>query len=1264
MPNGPFVSLHNHTEFSTLDALNKVDDLFDRAKELDHPAVAITDHGVLGSHHDAYVASQRTGVKLIPGIEAYFAPDLSEKKSSHMVLVPKNENGYKNILRLNYEAYNNQASGYMGKMTPRISWEHIEKFNSDIFCLTACSNGLLSKDIVSDNMDAAESNLVRLHSVFRDRLFLEIQPHALKTDDGKVDQVKLNENLINLSRKHDIPFVATCDAHYLDKEHAKYHDMMLAIKDKKPLSDPDRFRYGVQEMYLKSHSEIVDFFGSRIGIMAMNNSLKIASACEEPHYLKSKGAILPQFPVKNQPDYLEFRTWWEENCEELPIDKAYLRYKCVLGFERLTESFSPEKKKEYWNRVKYELSILELRNFSSYMLIVADYVGWAKQNGVTVGSGRGSAAGSLVAFLISITSVDPIKYNLLFERFHNREKKAFPDIDCDFSNPDRVKTYIKDKYGKDYVAQISNWSTMSPKVVLKDVARSLEIGGDKKSAFEIANHLTSIMPDVDTIEEAIDGSGEFAKFMKQYPEVKDYSSKLQNLTRQWSVHAAGVIIGDRPLYEIIPLRIEEDEKTGESITVTQWEKTRVEDYGLVKMDVLGLNTLNVIEDCLKYIRETTESKDIKISDIRLDDPETYKMISRGENIGVFQLESSLSPLCAKIKPTDVDTVAAINALGRPSCPSEQRQSYIRRRFGQDRVRYTHQSLEPVLKDTYGISLYEESMMGIARECAGWDLNEADNLRKLTKLKGKDPQLALKTEANFIKGCMEKWGMSYEDGQKIWDEEISSFSGYGFNRCLIYSQLIRVIQKNESFWEDIEIKDVKIGSTVLSRDEATGKDIPVKVLNNHHNGRQKLFKITLDSGETVECTINHKFRTTDGRMLPLHQVLKEQASIVLRRNENEGLEHRSTSITSFFEIGEFDTYDLEVDHPDHQYYLTNGILTSNSHAISYSIISVQTAWLKCNYPSQFMCALLNGEDPNSDKVQEYLNECKRLGIKIVPPDVNKSAENYKVIEDKVIATGLSAIKGLGPAAISEIMRKQPFNNFTDFIMKGITVSFEGNELTSYEFLKLGKPATKENKVEILPFIGKSSIQSLVRSGAMDSFGRTRKDIFENYDDFRVKLKNGIKKGKSLLEQDFPPPIDEWDRKELLYNEREVLGRTISGNSHEIFSGFFRNMAASFKLKDLNSYKPGSKIRVEAIIKTKVKEFKVKQGKNLGRKFAKYLIEDLFGDTSEITLWMDDYEKYGTKFKDGIPFKAICKVDEYLGQKSLSLSELIEIFGIKE
>ena len=882
MTKAPFVSLHNHTEQgSPLDGMNDVNKLFSRAKEIDHPSLAITEHGTLVSHYDAYKASRKTGVKLIPGIEAYFSPDLSEKKSSHMVLLPMNENGYKNILRLNYESYRNQAVGYMGKMTPRISWDQISEFGSDIFCLTACSNGLLSKDLVSDNDEKAEDNLKRLHGIFSDRLFLEIQPHALKTDDGKVDQNKLNEKLIHLSKKMKIPFVSTCDAHYLDRDHAKYHDMLLAVKDKKPLSDPDRFRYGVQEMYLKTSDEITDFFGEKIAKIAMNNSMKISNFCEEPHYLKSRGAILPQFPVKFQKDYENFKVWWQINCEEVSEDKAYLRYKCIKGFNFFTEGFSPEKKRDYWNRIKYELSVLEMHNFSSYMLIVADYVSWAREAGMGVGPARGSSAGSLVAYFIAITSVDPIKYNLLFERFHNKQKKSFPDIDCDFAEPDRIKSYIREKYGQDYVAQISNWSTMSPKVVIKDVARSLEIGGDKSSAFKLANHITSIMPDADTIEDAISENNEFANFMEKYPDVKEYSSKLQNLTRQWSVHAAGVVIGDTPLYEIIPLRIEKS-KTGESdVTATQWEKTRVEEFGLVKMDVLGLNTLNTISDALRYICDKTGLK-IKQEEIPLDDEKTYEMISRGDNIGVFQLESSLSPLCAKIKPKDVDTIAAINALGRPSCPAEQRQAYIKRRFGLEKIRYTHEKLEVSLKDTYGVSLFEEGMMSIAKHCAGWDLNEADNLRKITKLKGKDPELVIRTEKNFIKGCMDVSGMTYEQAKEVWDNEIASFSGYGFNKSLVFSQEVSIIPPEGGSWQDVEIQNVKPGSTVLSRDETTGQDIHVKVLNNHYHGKLKLFKITLDNGEEVKCTINHKFRTTDGRMLPLHQILKEKLEIVTNK----------------------------------------------------------------------------------------------------------------------------------------------------------------------------------------------------------------------------------------------------------------------------------------------------------------------------------------------------------------------------------------------
>lgn len=391
---GPFVSLHNHTELgSPLDGMNRIDEIFARAKEVDHPALAITDHGTLTALYDSWKESKKTGVKLINGCEFYFSDDLSEKKSNHMVLLAKNEAGYRNILRLGYESYRNQASGYMGKMTPRISWEHIEKWNEGVICLTACSNGLIAKTLITDeNEELALCYIDRLHHIFKDRFFLEIQPHALYAvgKTGRVvDQQKLNESMVRISHDKGIPYVITCDAHYRDKDHAKYHDFMLAIKDKKPVDDPDRFRYGVQDMYLKTHEEIIDFFGPEIAKIGMENSIKIANACEEPTYLESKGPILPKFPVKDEPIYEEFKQWKEENCADLEEDKAYLRYKCLQGFKSKFKNKSNKEKKEAWERVKKELSVLEERDFSSYMLIVADYINWAKQQGMPVGSGRG-----------------------------------------------------------------------------------------------------------------------------------------------------------------------------------------------------------------------------------------------------------------------------------------------------------------------------------------------------------------------------------------------------------------------------------------------------------------------------------------------------------------------------------------------------------------------------------------------------------------------------------------------------------------------------------------------------------------------------------------------------------------------------------------------------------------------------------------------------------------------------------------------------------
>jgi DNA polymerase-3 subunit alpha len=1110
----PFVSLHNHTELgSPLDGMNRTNEIFDRAKEVGHPALAITDHGTLAAHYDCWKESKRTGVKLIPGIEAYFVDDGSKKKANHMVLLAQNEKGYKNILRLSYESFKieNQIKGYMGKEIPCVSWNHIEKYNEGVVCLTACSNGLIAKTLITEeNEELALCYIDRLNAIFNNRFYLEIQPHALFAEgkNGKVvNQTKLNEAMIRISHDKNIPYVITCDAHYRDKDHAKYHDMMLAIKDKKPISDPNRFKYGVQDMYLKDHEEIIDFFGKDVADLGMKNSLRINDMCEVPHYLENPSkAILPKFPIKNEKNYGEFHSWYSKNCPDIDEDKAYLRYQCMLGFTNKLGDLSPNDKKEYWERVKKELSILESRDFSSYMLIVADYINWAKNNGIPCGPGRGSASGSLIAYLTGITTIDPIKYDLIFERFHNKEKKSFPDIDTDFADPGRVKEYLKQKYGEDRVASIGNYNTLSPKVIVKDVARSLEVGGSKSAAFKIANVITSTMPDVKSIEDAVQESAVFAAYMKEYPELYEYACKLQGLTRNFAVHAAGVVIGDRPLYELVPLRI--DGSTG--LVITQWEKTRCEDFGLVKMDILGLNTLTLIDECLKTIEEV---KDIKINmdDIPIDDPGTFEMISKGFTAGVFQLESTLTPLCKQIKPKNLEVISAINALGRPSCQPEIRELYINRELGKDDLIFEHPNLKRALEKTNGILLYEESAMFIAQDFAGWDLNEADALRKLSKLKGKDPMLAFDTEKKFIRDAMEFSGVNQSFGQHVWDYYILPLSGYSFNKA---------------------------------------------------------------------------------------------------------------------------------------------------HSISYSHISVYTAWLKKNFPTEFMCSLLNSVDPNGNEAQDYIKECLIMGMKILPPDINNSGWKYKVLKPGAIVTGLSAIKGAGGTAILDIINNKPYRNIAEFF------------------------AFTNARV-----VNKRVVESLAKAGAFDSLGIKRKNIHDNFVKYRAKVNNHVKsilsekninkenEDSNLNEDDehvatlplrdvisnidvsFDDSGDEWGREDLLKNEKESLGRCISGSMHEVFGSFFRKDASNVtRLSEINSLKVKTKIKIEVIINNKIKEFIIKNGANKGKKFAKYAIEDVDGNLSELTLWADDYERYGPVFKDGMAIKAICQVNEYMGTKSISLEKL--------
>ena len=782
-----FVNLHAHTSTgSLLDSLLKYTELVDRTKELGQSAVALTDHGAVSAIYQTYNYAKKQGIKLIPGNEVYFRHDLNDKEergNKHLVLLAQNATGWSNILRLNFLGWQNQKTIFM-KQYPVISFEHLEKHSEGIIALSACSSGILSRHIMNGEEERLHTDLMRLKNIFDDNFFLEIQPHALKTENGKVDQVKVNCKLVELAHEYGIKLVSTFDCHYKDRADAKMHDLMLAIRDKVPVSADDRYRYSVSEFYPKTSNDIVGFFGPKLGLEVIKNTQAISQRCEPATYLEATEPKLPSFTVSDVEDYAEFKSWKEQNIKNgVGEDAAYLRYKTITAFHRKYDHLMPEQIDEYWQRLKSEVSTIEEKQFSSYMLIVADYVDWAEKNGVLCGPGRGSIGGSLVAHLLGISKVDPIKHNLLFARFLNKYKKSFPDADLDFSLPDKVNNYVKKKYGEKRVARISNVMVMTPKVVVKDVARSLEVGKKegmspeqvKSNSFKIANNITKALPDVaETIEEATKISKDFARFMSQYPDIESGCKRLENIERQNGVHAAGVIISNEDLDGIAPLRIDKD-----GDLVMSWDKDLCEENGFIKFDFLILKTLNVVAETFAAV-EKRHGKKITLETMPLDDQDVFKMISKGDVSCVFQLESTAVPMCKAVKPKSIDDIAVITSLIRPAVSPEQRRSYLDARFGRKKVELIHEKMANCVKDTHGELLFEEQLMTLAKDIAGWELDRADNLRKITKLKEKGRDLLKKTGLEFVEDTI-KNGIERKTALQIWDI-VSGWNGYGFNRA--------------------------------------------------------------------------------------------------------------------------------------------------------------------------------------------------------------------------------------------------------------------------------------------------------------------------------------------------------------------------------------------------------------------------------------------------------------------------------------------------
>jgi DNA polymerase-3 subunit alpha len=1072
-----------------MDSLIYPKDLFRKAKELGQPAIAVTDHGALAAAWDSFKQSKKHGVKLIIGCEFYFVDDLSKENERlrHVILLAKDYEGYKNLLSANRIANDNSIIMFK-KVMPRIDWNILEQHSEGLICTTACGGGILARLINTRQDDKALEQAKRLKDIFKDRLAFEIQPHAMKRNSSSYndyeDQNLVNRKLIKFGDELGVKVIAATNAHYLEKEHWRTHDVLLAIGTGMPVRAVSRLKYPSHEFYVKSREEVVNFFSRLYKDRAeefCDNTLYFADMCEEPKWIDPKwsnpsGKELPVFPVSDRDDYVEFYNWMLAQPEEIQTineDVAYLRYWCEKG---LREKVSADKYEEYKSRLEEELEVIEYHDFSSYMLIAADYIDYCKKNGVRVGPCRGSVGGCMAAYLVDIHAADPIKYGLVFARFLNKFKTEYPDIDTDFSSAGKevAQRYITDKYGENYVADVSNINTMTPKVYAKDIARAFEFGGTIKTAAEIGQSIADSIPsDVGTLKSALEKAPLFIEYAnsEKYSELRKHAKLLDGIFRNWSTHAGGLVISKRPLASFIPVR---RDKNG--IIAIEYDKKHAEENGLVKMDVLGVSTLDKIDKTIELIDLVGKRPPInEIIDYDKNDPKTYDMIDLGDTTCIFQLGKSAgaADLCKKIIPRNIEDIALINALVRPNAKGI-RKKFVEARNSGVETDLLHPLLKRAFESTHGFAVFEECLMYLAQDVAGWDMHEADRLRKLTKEKGKNPEEVAKWRDDFINDAVNNTGLERVMATKIWDDIIIKFQGYGFNKA---------------------------------------------------------------------------------------------------------------------------------------------------HAIGYSLFGYQTAYLKAHFPLEFLTANLMWEAKSNAPVSEkntarIKSEIRRNNVKILPPDINKSDQSYKIVNSKTLVVGFDALKRIGKNAIPEILDKRPFNSFSKF-------------LSRVSSSRVAAP----------------SIQALAASGSLDSYGLTRKQMFLYGGDYKKKVQLWVKRGHKVEDFSYPWPDDigEWTTPEKYAQEVYYIGEGLCCNMRQAYPGFFDDMAADFSTL-ADKYPDTGEARVkyhldasDGIIEGVIKdyfEFKVKNesSKIFGEIMAKVDIEDPYGNTAAMTLFPSKLEHFNYRLKE--------------------------------
>jgi len=1056
-----FTHLHVHSHYSLLDGLPKIDELLDYVKELGMDSVAITDHGVMYGAVEFYKKAKAKGIKPIIGCEVYTAFEkLTDKRPNidnprnHLILLAKNEQGYKNLVKLVSIAH---LDGFYYK--PRIDDETLEKYADGLIGLSACIQGKIPRLLLANKLDEAEALAKKYESFFgKGNFYLEIQHHA-----NIPEQDSANKKLVQLSKKTGIPLVCTNDIHYLRKEDAEAQDVLMLINTGADINDPERLSMTQDDFSMKSPEVMQEDF--KDFPEALENTQKIADMCNVQLELgKTKLPVFPLPEGKTAEEFLEEICW-----------------------EGIEARYGKNPDKTVTDRLKYELSVVGKTGFAGYFLIVQEFVKWAKDNRIVVGPGRGSAGGSIIAYLSGITNVDPLKHNLLFERFLNPERISMPDIDMDFADRrrDEVIKHVAEKYGADHVAQIITFGTMAARAVIRDVGRALQY------TYSYCDQMAKLIPLGMDLEETLEKVDEFKEKYENDEMAKrliDLGKKLEGVARHASTHACGVVISANPLTDSVPLQRPKDVEEG---VITQYEGHSIEDMGLLKMDFLGLKNLTIIEDTLARIYVLHDNLKIDLDKIPDNDAKTFELLQQALTTSVFQLESDgMKRYLKELRPSEFNDITAMVALYRPG-PMQFIPDYIERKQGNQTISYIHPKLEPILKDTYGICIYQEQLMKIAQEVCGFTLGEADVLRKAVGKKIKELLDAQKNK--FINGAVEN-GASKKVAEELW-QWILPFASYGFNK---------------------------------------------------------------------------------------------------------------------------------------------------SHSAAYATIAYQTAYLKAHYPVEFMASVLTSEKADVERIAFLIDECKKMNVEVLAPNINESLKNFTVVPEKnQIRFGLLAIKNVGVNIIDTVVEERKNNG---------------------RFESIGDFIHRINSKDL----NKKSMEALIKAGAFDDLaerGQLLSNLEKMLEIAREKSKNkntnqmGLFASSKIVNNDIKleqaQPAGTFEK---LGWEKELLGLYVSSHPLNGFKKLFE--ARTTPIIKIDDTFVNKKVVLGGLISS-VKKIITKNGKPM--LFLK--LEDLTGKT-EVVIFPNLLEKNPVALQENKIVFIAGRVDDRNGEIKIVADDAQEIVFAKD